>query len=34
MAKQTINVGATGNDRIGDAIRVAFTKVNENFTEL
>jgi len=34
MAKQIINVGATTNDRTGDSIRVAFQKVNTNFTEL
>lgn len=34
MAKQTINVGTTPNDRTGDPLRVAFTKANENFTEL
>jgi hypothetical protein len=34
MAKQTINVGTTANDRTGDPLRTAFTKVNENFTEL
>lgn len=34
MTKQTINVGATANDRTGDSLRTAFNKVNENFTEL
>jgi hypothetical protein len=34
MAKQTINVGTTANDRTGDTLRSAFTKVNSNFTEL
>jgi hypothetical protein len=34
MAKQVINVGTTSNDRTGDSIRSAFTKVNSNFTEL
>lgn len=34
MAKQTINVGITANDNTGDTLRVAFTKVNSNFTEL
>lgn len=34
MAKQTINIGAVANDRTGDALRTAFNKVNENFTEL
>jgi hypothetical protein len=34
MAKQTINVGTTANDRTGDPLRTAFTKVNSNFTEV
>jgi hypothetical protein len=34
MAKQTINVGTTPNDRTGDQLRNAFTKVNENFNEV
>ena len=34
MAKKTINVGATPNDRQGDSLRIAFTKINDNFTEL
>lgn len=34
MAKQTINVGTIANDSTGDTLRVAFTKVNTNFTEL
>ena len=34
MAKQTILVGSTGNDRTGDPLRTAFIKVNANFTEL
>ena len=34
MAKQTINIGTAANDRTGDALRTAFTKVNANFTEL
>ena len=34
MAKQIINIGTEGNDNTGDAIREAFSKVNENFTEL
>jgi hypothetical protein len=34
MAKQTINVGTTANDRTGDPLRTAFTKINQNFTEL
>jgi len=34
MAKQTINVGTTPNDRSGDSLRAAFQKINTNFTEL
>lgn len=34
MTKKIINIGATANDRQGDSLRAAFTKVNENFTEL
>jgi hypothetical protein len=34
MAKQTINVGTTANDRTGDPIRIAFQKTNANFTEV
>ena len=34
MAKQTINVGTSPNDRKGDSLRAAFQKVNANFTEL
>jgi hypothetical protein len=34
MAKQTINVGITANDRTGDPLRIAFQKTNANFTEL
>jgi hypothetical protein len=34
MARQNINVGATGNDKTGDPLRTAFTKTNSNFTEL
>jgi hypothetical protein len=34
MAKQTINVGITANDKKGDSLRAAFQKVNANFTEL
>jgi hypothetical protein len=34
MAKQSINVGATANDKKGDSLRAAFQKVNSNFTEL
>ena len=34
MAKQTINIGTTANDGTGDPLRIAFDKVNSNFTEL
>lgn len=34
MAKQTINVGTTPNDRTGDPLRTSFQKINANFTEL
>ena len=34
MSKQTINIGRTANDKSGDPLRTAFSKVNDNFTEL
>ena len=34
MTKQIINIGQSANDRSGDPLRVAFDKVNQNFTEL
>lgn len=34
MAKQTIGIGSAPNDGLGDPIRTAFTKCNDNFTEL
>ena len=34
MAKQTVNIGTSANDRTGDNLRSAFNKINENFTEL
>lgn len=34
MAKQVINLGAIANDGTGDPLRVAFTKINANFTEV
>lgn len=34
MAKQTIGIGTSANDGTGDTLRVAFDKVNDNFTEL
>ena len=34
MAQQTINVGTAPNDGLGDPIRTAYTKCNDNFNEL
>lgn len=34
MAQQLVNVGIVASDGTGDELREAFTKVNENFTEL
>lgn len=34
MAQQTIGIGTTANDGTGDALRTAFDKVNDNFTEI
>lgn len=34
MARKIINTGATPNDNTGDTLRDAFSKVNDNFTEL
>ena len=34
MAKQIINIGIRANDGKGDSLRTAFTKTNNNFTEL
>ncbi len=34
MAKQTINVGTSANKGDGDPLRTAFTKINQNFTEV
>lgn len=34
MAKQVINIGTSADDGTGDVLRVAFDKVNSNFTEL
>jgi hypothetical protein len=34
MTKQIINIGTSANKGNGDPLRTAFTKVNENFTEL
>jgi len=34
MSKQIINTGSTPNDKSGDSLRAAFTKINNNFNEL
>ena len=34
MTQQIIGVGAVANDGSGDPLRTAFTKINENFTEI
>lgn len=34
MAKQTVNIGAHPSDGSGDPLRVSFSKINANFTEL
>lgn len=34
MAQQTIGIGTSANDGLGDPLRTAFDKVNDNFTEL
>ena len=34
MAKQTIETGASPNDRTGDPARTSFSKINANFDEL
>ena len=34
MAQQVIDVGTSASDGTGDPLREAFTKINENFTEL
>lgn len=34
MTQQLINVGSSANDGTGDPLRDAFTKANQNFTEL
>lgn len=34
MAQEIINIGATPNDQQGDPLRIAFSKVNNNFTQL
>jgi hypothetical protein len=34
MSKQVIGIGVTANDGTGDSFRTAFTKSNDNFTEV
>lgn len=34
MAKQTVNIGNNANDGSGDAARTAFSKINQNISEL
>ena len=34
MAKLTVGTGTIANDKTGDTLKVAFTKINSNFTEL
>lgn len=34
MTKQTINIGTSANKGDGDPLRTAFTKINQNFTEV
>lgn len=34
MAREIINVGTSPNDGLGDPIRTAYTKTNNNFGEL
>jgi hypothetical protein len=34
MTQQIINIGDVANDGQGDPLRTAFTKTNDNFTEL
>lgn len=34
MAKQTVGIGTSANDGTGDALRVAFDKLNDNFDEV
>ena len=33
-AQHTINIGTSANDNTGDTLRVAFSKINSNFTEV
>lgn len=34
MAQQIINIGTLPNDGQGDPLRVAYSKINDNFTEV
>lgn len=34
MAQELINIGTTPNDGTGDSLRTAFTKINNNFTQI
>ena len=34
MAKLTVNIGTSANDRTGDTLRTAFEKINNNFDEV
>ena len=34
MTRQVINIGSAANDRTGDPLRTAFTKINDNFQDL
>ena len=34
MAKLTVNIGSSANDRTGDNLRTAFNKLNSNFDEV
>ena len=34
MAIQSVGIGSSANDGTGDPLRTAFTKINENFTEV
>lgn len=34
MTQQIINIGALPNDGTGDPLRIAYGKINSNFTEL
>ena len=34
MVQQVINIGSAANDGTGDPLRAAFTKINNNFSEI